>query len=346
MKKTRVYDSGFFVMILPAYWEQAMSLFSPLTLPWDCMILMLLVVSSIFCALAIRRSRKQSTSRWKRVLSVVTAVLSGTIVFVILYGSFIEPQIIVVSRGAVDIGIVKPVTVALISDLHVGPYKGSRFVRRVVARINELHPDIVVIAGDFVLDEEISAAGLTPLEGLKDLRSTYGTFAVSGNHDHGIFRYFDFLHIQRRDHAEQLVEFLRSLGITVLLNESVDLKIGTEILSIAGVEDVWSRKTDIVKALSRVHRPTILLAHNPDIILDDASNQADLIVTGHTHGGQIRLPWYGAISRLPTHLGRKYDQGLFALPSGNTLAITRGIGESGPRARLFAPPEIFLITLR
>ena len=87
--------------------------------------------------------------------------------------------------------------------------------------------------------------------------------------------------------------------------------------------------------------PIIMLAHDPSVILENHARYPHLIVSGHTHGGQIRLPFIGPIGRLPTQLGRKYDQGLFAVDKDTTLAITRGVGESGARARLFAPRRLW-----
>ena len=89
--------------------------------------------------------------------------------------------------------------------------------------------------------------------------------------------------------------------------------------------------------------PIILLSHNPSVINQNDSLQADLIVSGHTHGGQIRLPGIGPLGGVPTDIDQKYDQGTFAINNHTTLAITRGLGESSPRARLFAWPEILLL---
>jgi predicted MPP superfamily phosphohydrolase len=92
--------------------------------------------------------------------------------------------------------------------------------------------------------------------------------------------------------------------------------------------------------------PTILLTHIPDVILDEPSTKADLIICGHTHGGQIRLPFIGPLHPIPDELGKAYDQGIFTLKNGSLLAITHGIGETMARARLFCPPEIMVLHIQ
>jgi predicted MPP superfamily phosphohydrolase len=104
-------------------------------------------------------------------------------------------------------------------------------------------------------------------------------------------------------------------------------------------------RDDYKKAVANIDAtaPQIVLSHTPDIILKNIAS-ADLILSGHTHGGQIRLPGIGAIPEIPTFLGRQYDEGLFNL-GDQQLFITRGVGESGTRARLFCPPEISILTI-
>jgi predicted MPP superfamily phosphohydrolase len=91
--------------------------------------------------------------------------------------------------------------------------------------------------------------------------------------------------------------------------------------------------------------PLILLSHNPDVILRDEHKRAALIISGHTHGGQFRLPLIGAIAPIPNELGRRYDRGIFTLDNGVILAITQGMGETMARARIFCPPEILMLKI-
>lgn len=274
--------------------------------------------------------------------------MAASLVFVtVSYGSFIEPQIITVTRRHIDLGVHQPLSIVVLSDMHVGPYKGAAFIRRVVRRVNALLPDLILIDGDFVLGDGIHAEQLEALAPLQDLHASIGTYAILGNHDHGTYR--RLLGAERSpstDQSEYLAAALRSLGIDVLQNAHEVVSLGTERIAIAGVDDRTSGKENLDAALAGIDPalPVILLAHSPDVILDTLSTRANLITTGHTHGGQIRLPFLGPLSDLPTHLGRKYDQGVFPIDADTTLAITRGVGESGPRARLFAWPEILLLT--
>lgn len=316
-----------------------------LTLPWDVSILILLCagLGTVIAAWTwLRRHRRKHIA--VRTGVAVTGILAAAWFGIVAYGSFIEPQLITVTRASVPFPVSDPLRIAVIADMHAGPYKGARYFRRVVRRINALMPDIVLIAGDFVLTEEVTADLLPELRPLAGLRPAQGTYAAMGNHDHGVYRTAPS---QRRpdDHSDLLEAELTAAGITVLRNTPVTLSFGESTFAVAGVEDAMSGDADILRTLDGIPAdvPVILVSHNPDVILDPASSRAALIVAGHTHGGQIRLPWFGPLATLPTHLGRKYDQGIFTLKNGSVLALTRGIGESGPRARLFAPPEIMLI---
>jgi predicted MPP superfamily phosphohydrolase len=275
-----------------------------------------------------------------------TGIIGCVICLVLIYGSFIEPNIITITRLNVPLAMHSPVKIALVSDFHVGPYKGAWFVRRVAKRINREMPDLILIVGDLVLTETVTPETLKALEPLGDLHPAIGTYAVMGNHDHSIYRTFREKQKRPPDNSTLLREKLESLNITVLENDQATVNVGADALILAGIEDALSGQADIVQTLLSPGKkaPIILMSHNPDIIRDPLSKLAAIIVTGHTHGGQLRLPWYGPLAALPTRIGRYYDQGMFTVGSGTTLFITRGIGESGPRARLFAPPEIMLIT--
>lgn len=320
-----------------------------LTLPWDIAILLMLACSSSVTFVAYRwLRRKDARKLWMRIGVFCIGIMSMLFFLLITYGSFIEPQLITVTRVNHPFPLETPIKIAVISDFHVGPYKGAGYMKRVVARVNREKPDVILIVGDLVLSEEVTPDAIVALTPLKNLRATLGTFVVMGNHDHGVYREFSKMQPDRIDNSDLIVATLKSYGLIVLENTQSELRIGDELLRIAGIEDAFSGEADIVATLSSAGNdsPIILLSHNPDVILDPLSRQATLIISGHTHGGQIRLPWYGPISALPTRIGRKFDQGVFRLDGGSTLMITRGVGESGPRARLFAPPEIMMIHTR
>jgi len=262
-------------------------------------------------------------------------VVVGVCWIVIFYGSFIEPRIIVVNEQFVDLQTQEEsgeqISVVVLSDIHAGVYKKSHFVERIVEMVNAQQPDLVLIAGDFILDSKKDVHWLEPLS---ELEAQLGVYAVLGNHDY---------HHQ----AESFVlDGLDAYGLTVLVDEQMRVKVREQEVVLVGLNDWWNAP-DLDVALEGVVESdtVILLEHNPDVLLDDRSRMADLVVAGHTHGGQIRLPFLGPVPSIPTELGQKFDQGLFLFDQ-TQLFITSGVGESGPRARLFNPPEIVVLTLQ
>jgi predicted MPP superfamily phosphohydrolase len=217
------------------------------------------------------------------------------------------------------------VTIAQISDLHLGIMLGDKFLDRVIARLRELKPDIVVATGDVVDGQG------DDLDALARHFQTYtpplGTFAVTGNHE-----YYAGL--------ESSLRFLRNAGFTVLRGESA--KAGGIVL--VGVDDPTAatsgQKTrlDTRKALASVTANDfiVLLKHQPVV---DGDTPFDLQLSGHIHGGQI-FPFVYL-----TRLTYRMHTGLTELADGRRLYVSRGEGTWGPPIRLFAPPEITLITI-
>ncbi len=266
--------------------------------------------------------------------------LAGIVVFLfsaawltIFFGSFVEPRTLVVRAYEADIGSAdgQSVRAAVVSDLHLGPYKGESWTRSVVDRINAEQPDVIFLLGDFVSDRVEAAEGLAPLV---DLAAPYGVYAVTGNHEY------------QSGGAQTIVEKLRALRMTVLQNTSTRLHISGKEVTLVGVDDIWFEGNPYAAMKGLTAEDTVvLLSHNPDIVYSPDAHLADLILAGHTHGGQIRLPILGPIAEIPTALGQVYDKGMFTF-EGIPLFITSGLGETGPRARLFNPPEISMVTIK
>lgn len=251
---------------------------------------------------------------------------------VLVYGSFIEPRFLIVRRYAVGKGE-RSLKIAFLSDIHVGPYKRSAWVRKLVERTHALAPDLILLGGDFLHEAGSDAVELEPL---KDLRAPLGVYAILGNHDE--------YKASKEAHA-----WFGSSGIPLLENRSHRPKDG---VSVAGADDDWYGHTDLEAAFKDLPPDdlAVVMLHNPDLAphaakLLQGRAGATVFFSGHAHGGQIRLPFVGAVPPLPHHLGRKYDMGLFAF-DGIPLVLGAGAGESGPRARLFCPPEIVLVTMR
>ncbi|WP_420630920.1 metallophosphoesterase [Candidatus Leptofilum sp.] len=216
-----------------------------------------------------------------------------------------------------------------LSDFHLYPFSTLKLMQKTVALTNELAPDLVLLTGDYVLETAASIFDLAPE--LAKLNPRHGAFAVLGNHDH-----WTDPAVVKQGLAEQGIELLHNKG--VLLNESQ--------LFLAGVDDLWSGEPDFEAALAdqKADVPTILLAHEPDFADDFlADGRIHLQLSGHTHGGQVRVPGLGPIV-LPRY-GQKYHNGLYQVGQGQ-LYVNRGIGVIGPAVRLNCPPEITEIVLR
>lgn len=281
-------------------------------------------------------------------------LLSG---FTVFYGSFIEPKRLVVTSyrwSEISQKLAAKndkLKIALLSDFHLGPYKKKAWVSKVVKKLAELKPDLVLVAGDFIFERY---EPLDDFEPFRELKTPLGIFGVFGNHDYG--ETLDELRNEKgRAQARLLRENLEKNGIRVLVNETVEFP--NRQLVIGGVDEIWTLEADIEKTFSLASdrkRPQkddtltrVLLAHNPDVIKVAKGYPIDFVIAGHTHAGQIRLPFWGSVPQIPTKLGNRYDEGLFYFERFDgekiPLLITRGVGESGPRARLFAPPEIIMI---
>jgi len=233
--------------------------------------------------------------------------------------------------------------IAQISDIHMDEFTEPFFVRDVVDRINRLNPDAVFLTGDFVTCQfappKFAIGAAWQCAGLLDGLTCRQRYAVLGNHD---------LMIGPKEISEALADH----GITVLRNSYVPLERATGRIWLAGLDDPVQGaplpEVAIPESIRNLpHEPIVLLCHAPDyadlLRLHPAGPSVALMLCGHTHGGQIRLPFIGAMV-LP-QMGREYIEGWFRL-GGMQLYVNRGIGTVGVPFRLNCPPEISLFTLR
>jgi len=217
-----------------------------------------------------------------------------------------------------------------LSDFHLFPYTDIELTQSVVTITHRLEPDLVVLTGDYVLD--LADVIFDLAEVLSQLNSVHGVYAILGNHDYWT-------------DAEVVKQGLEEKGISVLKNEGVQIVVGRDILYLAGLDDGWDGKPDVDTALSTWSdgMPTIMLLHEPDFWdLYKSDPRIDLQLSGHSHGGQVRLPGYGALI-LPDY-GRKYDDGLYHF-NDRYLYVNRGIGVVPPPVRFNCRPEVTEITL-
>jgi uncharacterized protein len=221
----------------------------------------------------------------------------------------------------------------LISDIHVaGPDMPPRRLARIVAQINELQPDLVLIAGDLVSDKAVATRPYSLAEAiapLAHLRSRFGVFAVLGNHD------------LWRDAGAARRELTKA-GITVLDNNAAQ----AGPLVIGGLDDAFTNHHDLgatVRAMSKLRGVPVLLSHSPDPF-PLLPPQIALMAAGHTHCGQIRLPLFGALTYMSEH-GDRYGCGLIR-EGGKALIVSAGLGTSVLPLRLGAVPDLWVIRLK
>ncbi len=217
-----------------------------------------------------------------------------------------------------------------LSDIHIGGLVDAKFIHDIVLRVNARQPDLVVITGDLI-DINIDKAE-SILGELKNLNSKYGTYFVVGNHE-----YFHDI--------DKVINKVKSMGIRVLENENVYIGDDDNGFNLAGVYDIFgyrvqSHMPDIYKALEgkKKDSPTVLLAHQPRYI-DEVEHGVDLILSGHTHGGQL-YPF-----RFLVKLQQPYVDGLHQHNKDLQIYVNKGTGFWGPPMRLGANSEITEITI-
>ena len=240
--------------------------------------------------------------------------------FIFVWSFFIEPNLLTIKRYKVDnLGGKR---IVFVSDFHISKYDNWRLTR-IVNKINELNPDIVLSGGDFIKGH----AGKTtmPIEKqaqeLAKIKAPVVT--VLGNHD----GWYDKYTIKTE---------LENAGITVLHNTNT--KIGN--IYIAGVEDMQTGIPNVDTALENTEFPRILLSHTPDIYYD-VKEDVDLILAGHVHGGQVKIPLIGALI-CPSKYGTKFSDGDFN-ETQNRMIVTKGLGTSILSMRFCDMPEIVVL---
>lgn len=230
-------------------------------------------------------------------------------------------------------------TIAQISDFHYAEYTEAFFIKLVVERVNQLKPDMVVLTGDFITNGFWSTQNTIRCAGecaeiLSHIQSPM-RYAVLGNHDCATARY-----------KQAVTGELQSHGIPVLENRFVPIERDGARVWLAGTGDALCRGFALEEALpapaQRDGESVILLAHEPDVLPLVSAHNVDLMLSGHTHGGQVRFPLLPAMF-LP-ELGRQYVEGHYRL-GPTQLYVNRGVGTVNLPFRFNCPPEITLITL-
>jgi len=260
------------------------------------------------------------------------AVLLG-ILIIGYYIFFIEPNALTVKRMNLDIGLNESVKIVFIADIHIETIS-DEFLERVIETANAEEADYILLGGDYTDSISFTRNRLAPLQNLNSKKDIY---TVLGNHDYGYYEMTRATSVNETGGG--ITQFFESAGIIVLRNEGVD----TGDFILVGVDNEWACKDDYEKAIEGVDfsGTTILVTHDQEAVPRNEFVKWDLILVGHTHCGQVRLPLIGSVPKLFGFRG-EYDAGYYEFEDGGRIYTTCGIG-GGPR--FLAPPEITVIEL-
>jgi len=319
---------------------------------FDLLIAILITITAL-PAVILLYNRKKRKGSWehknkKFSLTIAMILLVGTVV--IVYGSFIEPRLLIVNKKIIDLDKIEdPIQIALITDLQAGPYKKADYTEKVVERVLKLKPDIVLLGGDHVDNNGVyDLIEIYYLKPLEKVAREIPTYAIHGNHEYGVGggrAIYDERHRVANVNKEVKKAF-ENIGIKYLVNELEEIRVKEEVFYLFGADEWWGGKKDFSQLETRQKNiPTLMFMHNPAAVPDIALlKNIDLALFGHTHGGQIRLPFLGPLATVE-YVPRQWHQGLHEY-KGLKFFVTSGVGETAARARLLNPPEITLITLK
>ena len=279
------------------------------------------------------------TPVWKKRFRVAAAAILVLLVSLIFWSFFIEPNRLVVHQETIRIDNWPPelsgLRIAVISDIHTGsPFINDKKLRQIVDSTNELSPDLIVLLGDYMAGEGGSYHRVEPevtAAALKHLKAPLGVYSVLGNHDW----WYNGAKVRRA---------FEDNGIHVLDNEVTEIKWRDKSLWLAGLADLWTQPQHIDQTIAKAPPGSTIIAltHNPDIF-PNVPRTVPLVLAGHTHGGQVNIPFIGP-PITASELSRKYSRGHF-FEYEHHLFVTTGIGTSLVPVRFNVPPEIVLLTI-
>ncbi|WP_186438183.1 metallophosphoesterase [Cohnella terricola] len=280
------------------------------------------------------------------ILLVWIGVLIFIVICVCIYGLVMEPRSLRITRHEIRSNCIPAAfdgtTIVQFSDTHIGPHYSLKRLRRLADAINSLHPDILVFTGDLHdARRKDNIAKYDPAPILAGMNARLGKYAVYGNHDFGYWK-----------NSRTSGSFLGRGGFTMLVNRTARIVAdnGDRIL-IAGLDDCIIGQPKPKQTLSGVSDETflLLLAHEPDLANRLINYPIDLQLSGHSHGGQVKLPLFGPF--VTTVYGRKYVQGLYTVKGRRRgarpyhLYVNRGIGTTRIPVRIGSVPELSVFTL-
>jgi predicted MPP superfamily phosphohydrolase len=228
------------------------------------------------------------------------------------------------------------IRVAVLADLHVGsPYNGVDKLRRIVDLTLAAKPDLILLAGDYVIHGVVGGKFIEPeiiVEGLSRLSAPLGVFAVLGNHD-------------RWHNTRQFENAFKTVGIPVLENAVATVASGQCRFFLVGLSDFWTGPREYGAVFAKLLRgaPTVVFTHNPDVF-PMIPQTVNLTFAGHTHGGQVYFPVLGRLI-VPSGYSQRYAAG-HIVEEGRHLFVSPGLGTSILPVRFLVPPEVSVVTIR
>lgn len=229
--------------------------------------------------------------------------------------------------------------IAFISDIHYNNFMDAKRFENVVKKINDANPDVIIFLGDLIDEENSHNLSDEIIEKLisqlKKMNAKYGKFAVLGEADY-----------QNQLIEETVVDILFKSEFEIMRNEMYKLSQGTkQTFQLVGIDSPLNKKDDIKKAYENIsdQQFTLTIVHTPDTVNVLPQTQTDLVVAGHSHGGQVKIPLLGQLYN--KKLAEEYYSGLYNV-GAIKLYVTNGVGTSNKDVRIFAPAEITIFTLK
>jgi predicted MPP superfamily phosphohydrolase len=264
----------------------------------------------------------------RTLLKTILTTGAGVTVGTGAYGFLYERHAVRVTRATLDVRGLPPaltgLTVGLLTDVHRSRWVSAEDVADGVSALMAVHPDIIVLGGDYVTwgDRRFVAPSAEALAGLS---APHGVFAILGNHDD--------------DH--DMPAALAARGVQILKDARTRLSIRHETLELAGIRFWTKRAADIASVVRGAKGTLVLLAHDPRRLTEAAALKIPLVLSGHTHGGQIVLPGLGALAaqKFPVLAG-------IATQDQTSLFVSRGLGTVYVPVRVNCPPEVAILTLQ
>ena len=259
---------------------------------------------------------------------------------------FVEPTLLNIEEHTLYVtnlpNNLKNIRIVFASDIHQGPWFSQKRVNEVFSTINGLSADLVILGGDYAIDSD---GAVQFFKTAPDLHARLGVYAVMGNHDR----------TEPESNLALLIKQMQDRNIVPLVNSVSRAKVGQSYIYIAGVDDYYNGFPDVAGVARQVYADdfVIFAGHTPDLMpdvlrgrsIDNDNHWFDLALFGHTHGGQVNFLGHSPFSKLSPQVGARYLSGWLE-ENRAAILVSNGVGTSGLPIRLFAPPQVHLITLK